>query len=96
MKSGDPLRLYELALDLQRDIPFRLAKTSKAERGYALLEPQERVAVKAEPVKLLKKMTAEQAFLRIAPNCIAQIQNNDDGVTQSNDGEALARIIRLE
>ncbi len=92
LKSGDPARLFELALGLQRDIPFRLARLSKAERGYALLLPQAGNTVNAEPVKLAKKMTIEQTFVQIATNCIDQALNNDEGIIQSGDGEALHQM----
>ncbi len=92
MQSGDPARLYEIALGLQRDLPFRLASASHAERGYALLRPQVGGAVKAEPVTLHPNMTVEHAFIQITANCITQIAGNDEAILRSNDGEALHQM----
>ena len=43
---------------------------SKADRGYALLEPGALAAVKATRLALAPAMSAEQAFQAIAVNCL--------------------------
>ncbi len=37
--EGEPEALFALALELAKDIPLRITRTSKAERGYRLLDP---------------------------------------------------------
>lgn len=49
-------------------------------------------AVKAAPLKLAKRMNAEQAFERIMHSCLAQIQANDDGVARFHDVESLHQM----
>jgi CHAD domain-containing protein len=49
------------------------------------------LAVKAAPLTLSKRMTAEQAFQAIAANCFTQITANRDGVLQQ-DGECVHQM----
>ncbi|OMH28004.1 inorganic triphosphatase [Motiliproteus sp. MSK22-1] len=38
--SGDPGQLYRLALELSKEVPLRITRVSKAERGFRLLCPE--------------------------------------------------------
>ena len=38
--SGDPGQLYRLALELSKDLPLRITRVSKAERGFRLMSPE--------------------------------------------------------
>jgi inorganic triphosphatase YgiF len=87
VKSGDPAPLFDFALALQRDLPLRIGNESKAQRGYALLSPQEPQVVKAQPVTLHPEMCVEDALAEIAANCLAQIQGNEKGVAEGADPE---------
>jgi CHAD domain-containing protein len=49
-------------------------------------------AVKAAPLKLSRRMSAEQAFERIVGNCLAQIAANEEGVTRCHDAESLHQM----
>ena len=80
LKKGNPTQLFELALALHEDIPLQIANDSKAARGYALLEKQAPEPVKAIPVRLLRKMTLEDAFQCIGLNCLQQMEANVPGV----------------
>ncbi|WLI90553.1 CHAD domain-containing protein [Massilia sp. R2A-15] len=92
LKAGDPAQLFDLALDLLKDVPFRIANLSKADRGYALLAPQPRVAVKAKPLTLERAMPLDQAFQQIVSNCLAHIQDNADNVAKVRDVESLHQM----
>lgn len=92
LKAGDPRQLFDLALGLQHDIPLQLAHRSKAERGYALLEATHEQAVKAMPVSLSAQMTVEQAFVAIASNCLAHMQDNDQRVAHEHHVESLHQM----
>lgn len=48
--------------------------------------------VKADHLKLSKRMSVEQAFQAIARNCIGQIQSNDTGVARGQDPEFLHQM----
>lgn len=85
--SGDAAPLFDFALELQRDIPLRIGNESKAQRGYAMLSPQEPPVVKARTVRLDAHMSAEDALAAIAANCLEQIQGNEAGIVKSADPE---------
>lgn len=91
LKSGDAAHLFDLALELSGDVPLAAGTASKGERGYALLEKTDAVAIKATPVLLKKHMTVEHAFTEILGNCIGQIDANATGVARS-DSEALHQM----
>ena len=38
--SGDPEQLFRLALELSKDLPLRITRVSKAERGFRLTHPE--------------------------------------------------------
>lgn len=92
LKSGEPKRLFDLALQLQQDIPFHIGNLSKADRGYGLIVPHEDAAVKAAPIYLERKMTVEAAFRAIVENCLAQIQANEPGVIRERDVESVHQM----
>lgn len=92
LKSGEPKRLFDLALQLQEDIPFHIGNLSKADRGYGLMVPHEISAVKATPIRLRRKMTVEAAFRAIVENCLAQIQANEPGVIRERDIESVHQM----
>ncbi|HTD06302.1 CHAD domain-containing protein, partial [Undibacterium sp.] len=94
LKSGQPERLFELALQLQKKIPVRIANISKAQRGYALYRPlpSPPAAVKAVKLKLPARLSTEQAFRAIIANCLTQMQGNEAGVAVSDDPECLHQM----
>lgn len=92
LKSGAPKRLFDLALQLQRDIPMHIGSLSKADRGYGLMVPHELSAIKAAPIQLTSKMTVEAAFQAIVENCLSQIQANEPGVTKEHDIESVHQM----
>ncbi|MES2149859.1 MAG: CHAD domain-containing protein [Pseudomonadota bacterium] len=92
LKSGDPAHLYAFALALHDSLPMQVGIQSKADRGYALLDPQERSAVKAAALHLSSDMSSEQAFQAIVDNCLAQVQANAGIVADSDDVEGLHQM----
>ena len=92
LKAGAPGVLFDLALQLQQQLPLRIGHLSKAARGYALQTPVVVDAVKAKPVALDAAMTVEQGFRAIAGNCLAQMQDNEAGVIQGSDPECIHQM----
>lgn len=92
LKSGKLAHLVDFALTLQQDIPLVIGSMSKAERGYALLQPQAATAVKATALNLSRQMSPAQAFVEIASNCLVQIKANQDGALQRSDAESLHQL----
>jgi inorganic triphosphatase YgiF len=93
LKSGQPSALFDIALQLQRNVPLRLGNASKAERGYGLLAPQPLAApLKSDVPQLRPDMSVAQGLLAIAGSCAMQIQGNEAGVVQGNDPEYLHQM----
>ncbi len=92
LKAGDPGVLFDLALQLQEQVPLRIGNLGKAARGYALLTPQLVVAAKTRPVALDASLTVEQGFRLIVSNCLAQVQDNEAGVMQGSDPECIHQM----
>lgn len=92
LKSGDPSHLFDFALALHQDIPLHIGNRSKADRGYALLEPHAPEAIKATALVLATNMSVEKAFQAIASNCIAHIEGNDERVAGGHDVESLHQM----
>ncbi len=92
LKSGQPDRLYHLALDLLRLVPMNISSLSKSERGYNLIRPMSYGVTKAQPLVLRKKDTVEAAFECIVQNCLSQIQGNELGVIRSDGAEPVHQM----
>lgn len=92
IKSGEPARLFELALELQRTIPLELENISKAQRGYAYYRPQPLSIKKASPTQLQPNQRAADAFKQIAWECLAQLQGNQDIVLHGSDIEGVHQM----
>ncbi|MGB8435575.1 MAG: CHAD domain-containing protein, partial [Burkholderiales bacterium] len=92
LQSGDPTRLFELALALSADLPLRLGHASKAERGYLLARIVKRAPQKQRRVELDPAMPLSAAIRRIVLACIAQMQANEEGVVAGRDKEYLHQL----
>lgn len=88
LKQGEPAELFSLARELAVFVPLRLDVKTKAERGYALLDPECGMVEKAAPVSLDPGMTCGEAFRIIAQNCLRQIIANEGAIGAGN-AEAL-------
>src|SRR5215510_761914 len=89
LKTGDALRLFELAREIARDVPLRLGHASKAERGYALARDAVPPPQKARAIDLGHALSASAALRRIALACVAQMQANEAGMLEGKDPEYL-------
>lgn len=77
LKSGDASALFAFARKLDSVAPVRLGVLTKAERGYALLDPLVS-AFRAGRVDLHRDMTAVQAFQHIVQACLREFRLNED------------------
>ena len=89
LKAGKAAALFEIALELARELPVRLDNRSKAQRGYALAAGTKAAPVKASTPGLTADMTIEDAFATIAFDCIAHLQANEPGLLAGRDAEYL-------
>lgn len=92
LKSGDPVHLFDLALQLQKDVPMQIGNLSKSDRGYSLVKPNVFAAIKASPMQLSPRMSIEDAFKAIILNCLQQIQANQPGVMMHQDADSLHQM----
>ena len=88
LKRGNAGELYNVARALAEQVPFQLAVTSKAERGYALFARKKPGAVKAAPVAILPDASCQTAFQAISRACLHQIVANQIP-TRNGDPEGL-------
>jgi len=88
LKGGDPAGLFEFARTIDANVPVRLGVRSKAERGYQLLAPAGSM-VKADPINLVRDITAAQAFRHIVQSCVRQFRRNEALLIASRNPGAL-------
>lgn len=92
LKKGHAGRLFDLALELQQDIPLTLENISKAQRGYAHYRPQPPAILKATLPKLEREESAAAAFKKIAWECINHLQGNQEMVLNGQDIEGVHQM----
>jgi inorganic triphosphatase YgiF len=90
--AGREAQLYQLALRLHRECPFRLAEADLAARGYALLAPTAPTSCKAPRVALDPGLTAGEAFRRIATTCVAHLRENEACAVAGEDPEGVHQM----
>lgn len=76
LKGGEPKGLFSLARTLSENEPLNLSFTSKAERGYALLDDAEAEAIHANKGVVRRGSTVAQAFQQIGRECLSQLSAN--------------------
>tara|TARA_R110002110_G_scaffold156564_7_gene351694 strand:+ start:1361 stop:2917 length:1557 start_codon:yes stop_codon:yes gene_type:complete len=92
LESGAPERLFDLASEIGKVVPFRLATESKASRGYALFtqeEPQPRKYVK---LNLSKDDTVEQVLTELVQHCLDHLRANEDVVLKTDNAEGVHQM----
>jgi triphosphatase len=90
LESGEPRRLFELALALAADLPLTAAAANKAERGVALVHGHPdgwRAPERARAVPLRKGTRAGPALAAIAAECLRQVAANAAGLLADRDPE---------
>ena len=92
LMEGEPRRLFDIALELQRGLPGRLSLISKAERGYALVEKRLQEPRKAEPIILSPTATVGEALKVIAHSCAGQLLANADCLLDTSEPEAIHQM----
>ena len=92
LESGDPTRLFSVALDLLRSIPMSLSNRSMEERAYLLVLGTPEKPHKAARIELDRNMSRVEAERVIAANCMAQIQSNEPGFLGGPDPEYLHQL----
>lgn len=65
LRAGEPIALFELAIELAKDVPLMPSDISKAERGYRLLDANS-YKVSAETAQLSATQPVDEAFAALA------------------------------
>lgn len=94
LKSGGPTALFALARDLMAATPLRLCLRSKAARGWRLADGEERSPTIASPSPVRATMTAVEAFIAIAQDCLIQVATNAE-LVQTDRGEEPVHQMRV-
>jgi inorganic triphosphatase YgiF len=89
---GDPVRLYELALELCESFELSLGTRSKAERGYALRAGELPQPQKAPALELPNDATLDTALREIALACLGQIGVNLAPAFEGADPEGVHQM----
>ncbi len=92
LKAGNAGRLFDLALELQLEIPLELENVSKSQRGYEHYRKSKPSIVKSRMPALTRDMSAHEAFRRIAWECLNHLQGNQAMVLEGDDVEGVHQM----
>lgn len=92
LKAGCAGRLFELALQLQQDIPLELENVSKSQHGYEHYRKSTPKIVKSRLPALTRGMNAGDAFKKIAWECLHHLQGNQTMVLHGDDVEGVHQM----
>lgn len=91
-KGASVKALYDLAMQLHREIPVRVSKVTKSDIGYLLFAGSEPSASKGRKPALDPDLTAEDALSRIIQACLDQLIANEPCVTDTKDPEGIHQM----
>ena len=78
LKQGEAAALFALARNLNRSLPLHVERTSKAARGYALLNREDADAARRRTKLLLAPETpVEASFAGLVEHCLDHVLAND-------------------
>jgi triphosphatase len=92
LKSGEPKKLFELALEILEIVPFELEGISKAEEGYRLLSEYTEHPVKGVAPTLARAETLADMLKTLIWSCLQHFQSNLRGAMGSDDDEYLHQM----
>jgi triphosphatase len=90
--SGQPERLYEIALLLNETLPLIIERETKAARGYKLYQGQVPEPVTAIKPKFHKEMSVAEGFSAAARACLAHMRANEAAVLHGEDPEGVHQL----
>ncbi len=92
MIAGNAAALFDFVRSLLEHVPLKLARDSKAARGFALALGTVTKPSKAPQAALDKHMTAQQGFVAIATACMDHLMANEAGCVAAEDSEYLHQM----
>jgi triphosphatase len=84
LERGTAADLFDVARELTKTLPARLAVKSKSERGYEIIDGEQALPVKAAPVELPAGANARDAFRMIGLACLKQIIINEPALIKGD------------
>jgi CHAD domain-containing protein len=90
--DGDPVALPALALELARELRFRLATASKFDRGLALLTGRRLAPVRARIPDIEGDAPFEEALGTILTACLEQVLANEAAAYDGTDPEGVHQM----
>jgi triphosphatase len=92
LRSGDPAKLFKLALMLLDSIPLQVESVSKAEYGYRLHSGKQQQVVKAGFPQLVPSQSMASALQSMIASCLFHVQANVPGAIRRLDKEYLHQV----
>jgi len=84
LQRGKLADLFDVARELSRTLPVRIAVKSKSHRGYELLDGMQHAPVKGKPIDLPRDGITRDAFKTIGIACLGQIIGNEPAVLRDD------------
>jgi triphosphatase len=84
LDRGTVTELFDVARQLIRALPARLALKSKSERGYEAIDGELEAPIRAAPIDLPADANTRDAFKMIGLGCLKQIINNEAALIRGN------------
>jgi inorganic triphosphatase YgiF len=92
LKSGPPVALFDLGLELVEAFPVKLGVISKAERAHALIAAEPPEPVHAEAVDLSRGATLDEAIGAVIRGCLAHFLGNLPALEAGDKVEAVHQM----
>ena len=92
LKSGDPAALFAFASGLRKTFALRPGFTTKADRGFALMDKKGPPGRRFRAPVLHRKMAARVAFKTIALAALEQIAGNAEDLCEKPDVEVIHQM----
>ena len=92
LKSGDPATLFAFADGLRKDFALRPGFTTKADRGFALMDRKGLPGRRFRAPVLEREMTAGAAFRAIALAAVEQIAGNAEDLREKPHAEVIHQM----
>lgn len=92
LKSGNAVHVFELGLELQKDIPLTIENISKAQRGYAYYRPGQPKPNTAKAIKIEPGASADKIFGLTVWECVRHLQANQEVVLKELNAEGITQM----
>ena len=92
LAKGEPAELFDLALELGRELPLMPSDVSKAERGYRLRRGEAAHPAQPRASAVTAGQSAVDAFRALAQTCVGRWQDNVASSKVDHDPESVHQV----